>query len=289
MKLLFVWKCLRLSLLFVPSLVAGEVGAFSSLSNPMPLTDPSRPSLNVTSDAPPALLVVVDSLGRRAGVDLAKAVTSYGDGTAFSEIPESIVDPLSNTRETGPDAGKPDPRTSWLVDLYTVSTQAYKVELHGLQAAATSIIYKGWKPAVNGRKRFLHTDTLHIACFVRPNTITKFQITFDPGNLTVSVERLLEPQELGQDIETACALNLIQPQGICQSLQAKATEAEESYHRGNNKAAQGELNAFLGELSAQGSKHIKEPALTILREEAQALLNPVPTMSTPQGGGKAKQ
>jgi len=40
----------------------------------------------------------------------------------------------------------------------------------------------------------------------------------------------------------------------------------------------GQLGAFLEELKAQGDKHVQEPAVTILREEAEALLNPSPPM-----------
>jgi hypothetical protein len=41
------------------------------------------------------------------------------------------------------------------------------------------------------------------------------------------------------------------------------------------------MYAFLSELKAQGGRHVKEPALTILREEAEALLK---TMNAPTKG-----
>ena len=46
--------------------------------------------------------------------------------------------------------------------------------------------------------------------------------------------------------------------------------------RSNSVAASGSLKALLNELKASSAKHINEPALTILREEVEALLNLLP-------------
>ncbi len=60
--------------------------------------------------------------------------------------------------------------------------------------------------------------------------------------------------------------------GICRSFQAKARAIEADIKRKQYDAAKGSLNSFINELKAQGDKHVIEPAMTILREEADAIL-----------------
>ena len=69
---------------------------------------------------------------------------------------------------------------------------------------------------------------------------------------------------------------------MCRSLEAKAQAAEASLKRGDRRAARSQLRAYLNELEAQAGKHVQEPALTILREEAEALLNPPSPMPKPK-------
>ena len=110
--------------------------------------------------------------------------------------------------------------------------------------------------------------------YVATGSLNRLRVTFDPDrNLYVKVERIVRGEDLVKSIDIACRLKYIAPQGICQSLRAKARAAADAMARGNSKAATGEINAFLNELRAQGGKHVREPALTILREEAETLLS----------------
>src|SRR5437773_2013867 len=97
------WSCRGFVFVFAVLIVGAPQrlhANFVGVSNPMSLTDRFSPNVTITSYAPPALLVIQDAQGRRAGVDPSKPVTSCGDGTAFSAIPESIVDPLNTTDDT---------------------------------------------------------------------------------------------------------------------------------------------------------------------------------------------
>jgi len=254
------------------------------LSNPAPVTDAASPDLTIQSEAPPALLVVVDSQGHRAGADISKPTDKFGEGAPFDEITESLVDQLNNSSDA---TGAPQQMTVWSVSLYTRTAQTYHAELHGIVAAVTTITCKGWGQWVHGQD-VKYTDTIHVPVFVAPGVVTKLSVTFDPVGFSILANRLVEPKDLGRDVETACQLGLIAPLGICQSLQVKALAAASARERGDNAAAEGELNAFLNELKAQDKKHIEEPAITILREEAEALLNP-PQSAKPKVRGKARK
>ena len=98
----------------------------------------------------------------------------------------------------------------------------------------------------------------------------------------MTIDRALDSADLLGDVRRACQLGLIAPDGVCRSLEAKAGAAADSLGKGNSHSAHGQLGAFLKELAAQGGKHVQEPALTILREEAEALLNPPPPMPKPK-------
>jgi hypothetical protein len=113
---------------------------------------------------------------------------------------------------------------------------------------------------------------------VSEGVVKCFQVTMDSVAHGVRAVRVVQPAELIQTVSLSCTLAQIAPGGMRESLMAKARAAADAFARGNKKAARGSLQAFLNELKAQGGKHVKEPALTILREEAEALLNPPPPM-----------
>jgi hypothetical protein len=116
----------------------------------------------------------------------------------------------------------------------------------------------------------------------------RFLVATDREGVSISATRLVEPGELDVSVGVACRLGLISPDGVCRSLSAKASSAAAATKRGNREAARGVWRAFLQELAGQGGKHVQEPALTILREEAEALLNPVPAMPIPAVKAKPK-
>jgi hypothetical protein len=117
---------------------------------------------------------------------------------------------------------------------------------------------------------------------VEPGVERRMRMVVDPQAQTIRAVRVTSATEMEADIGLACRLGLIEPDGICQSLSAKARAISDARARGQTQAARGATKAFLNELKAQVGKHIQEPALTILREEAEALLNPPPPMPQPR-------
>ena len=62
-------------------------------------------------------------------------------------------------------------------------------------------------------------------------------------------------------------------QGIINSLNVKLNSAKQSILKGNNKAAQNQLNAFINELDAQKGKQVNENAWVLLKANAEYLIS----------------
>jgi len=267
-------------------LMSIPTASLCALSNPVPFGEANSrlPCLVISVYAPPALLVVVDEQGRRTGVDLTKPVDRYGQGTEMADIPASMVDPLNTSDDV---TLQPAPTTDWEVGVYTIAAVTCGVELHGLTTAVARVRCRGYGPENPGQV-WKDTENRYIGIIVSPGVVTKLEVTFDPEALTVVVARGIVPGDLGHHVGTACQLGLVSPDGVCRSLTAKANAAAGAALRGNQNAARGSWQAFINELAAQGDKHIKEPALTILREEAVALLNSPPAIPQVRRANTAK-
>lgn len=126
---------------------------------------------------------------------------------------------------------------------------------------------------------------------------SKYQFTYtsDPTKPAAVATRIVEPGNLKQDIELLRKLkdlwtadngeiirdasgemridSQIDNDGIMNSLLKKAEAIEASIARGNRKAAENQLNAFINEVEAQKDKHISSKAVKILLEDAQYLVD----------------
>lgn len=228
-----------------------------------------RDRISFCSYAPPAALVITDSLGHRSGVDLSKPLSRYGRGDEISEIPQADVD-QQNIGNDNPSSTDWMP-TAWNVTVYDAGDQSYTVELTGVSMGAVDLDLSA------GRPRELMVRPFITKVFVEKGLTRKLRVVFAPSrNYELTVERIVTKDDLSCDIGIACKLGLIDPGGICRSLEAKADAIAKAMEESNKKGAEGVIGAFANELSAQaGKKHIKEPALTILREEAESLLKTV--------------
>lgn len=227
---------------------------------------------------PPARILITDSLGRRAGVDPSVTLTAEGmppvevlPGTPprhrqlgiLQEIPNTDVMP-ENTSTVGV-----KPRTGWYAEINDGGSQTYLVTLTGMTRGTSRVRIRPHR--AGGRDAQL--PVYYVSALMDAGLVRQFRVTFDPPRSYVpEIERLVTASGLSEDVETACELNLIGPRGVCKSLQAKAIAVAASVQRGDKESARGQINALLNELKAQGGKHVKEPATTIIREEAKALL-----------------
>jgi hypothetical protein len=130
-----------------------------------------------------------------------------------------------------------------------------------------------------------------IPFLVSKGVTREMRVVFSPSNnCDLKAARVVRAGDLAATLAVACELKMISPSGICASLRKKANAADASLKKGNVVASANQLNAFLNDLKAQGGKHIKEPALTILREEAEALLKSIgPDGKVVESKGRAKR
>jgi len=228
-----------------------------------------RDVFTVYTDTPPAALLVIRTDGKRLGSDPDKSISSIGLGTVLNEFPLAEVEQQNISSDEG--NPEPDKDTGWYARVMDESPSVYLVQLRGLAdgiAPLTVSIIVRPRPAVLNmptRKRIL----------VSMGDIREFVVRSDAETYKVSVERVVKPGDLKMSVNVACRIGQISSEGICQSLGAKASAVAESLERGNKNSARGQLKAFINELNSQGKKHIKEPALTVLREEADAMMKTI--------------
>jgi hypothetical protein len=248
--------------------------------------------------APPAVLVVTDSMGRRSGVNYDVPMTEVGlldiSSTGYktgvmNEIPDSYTDyyNIADQDPDSPDVGQPMPGTLWSVIIRKIPSDAiarkYVVEYHGIESGIGVATV-----ALNGGDTLPAIPRTGISMLFKKGVVKKIEYVFTPGTdkPDMNTRRLVQPGELLASVKTVCSMALISPDGICNSLAKKADAIDRAVLRGNNRAAAAEMNGFLNELKAQGGKHVKEPALTILREEAEALLKDLERPVGKKKGGK---
>lgn len=243
---------------------------------------PKEHTLGIATHVPPALIYVIDPEGKRAGMDPNSPVDPTGGGQVLNERTNTGVDPQNIASDEPETEGEGQATTMWDIGLFDTPAGVYVVVLKGLRLGETEV-------HVRGARRGYVPPAIKPIVLVEPGVERRLVVEFDPdNNLSVNVHRVVDRADLPRDVKIACQLGQISPDGVCQSLKAKAEAAAKALKRGRTKAARGAINAFLNELKAQGGKHVQEPALTILREEAEALLNPPPPMPKPKPKKGAK-
>ena len=257
--------------------------------------------LIIGTGVPPATILVIDEQGRRAGVDPMITLDEVGRPPVevlpgepprhrklgvLMEIPRTDTD-VQNIGSDEPPY-EPQRTTGWYSTISDGGTQTYTVILRGLQAGASKIYVRPLRRG--GRSAML--PVTYVSVLVDAGKTRELRVAFDPpGNYALTIERAVSSTELAEDVQIAWRLGQISPEGVCRSLEAKADAVREALKRGRGTSARAAIKAFLEELKAQGGKHVHEPALTILREEAEALLNPPPPMpkpKKPKSGASAK-
>jgi hypothetical protein len=168
----------------------------------------------------------------------------------------------------------------WEIRVFDSGVQTYVLHVVGVvPGVSRPRIGLHAPPWGSGGERHLRRD---LALLVGPGVEREVQLSVDILQGRLDAVPLSSTASLGASVRIACQLGLVSPPGICQSLEAKISVAGAALNRGNRAEWQGSLHAFLNELKAQGGKHVQEPALTILREEAEALLNTPPPMPKPK-------
>lgn len=228
--------------------------------------DWSKTALTISIEAPPALLYVTDLAGRRTGLDPSGGLTKVGFGSKWEEIPLSQCHG-ENIRND--ESGEASPRTVWQVGILDSGPQTFVIHVIGVEPGVTTVHVGMVFDIQSGLPDLPSIETPFV---VSPGVERDLNLRFDPDHRVLTSSRIITPGDLAADVRASCSATLIEPSGICQSLEAKADAAGTAAGRGNTNALRGAIWAFLGELKAQTSKHVQEPAATVLKEEAESLL-----------------
>ncbi len=241
----------------------------------------SQTELNIFSGAPPALVYVTDSKGRRTGADPTQSITSNGyqdsPPTGLMEIPSSMV--LQDRLENGSGTG-------WTVSIGDGGTQTYTINILGMVAGDEEI---GVSAVILNNPDLALKAAKNIFVFVSPSQLRKLTLTFDPIQGTANVTRLVSGGDLLIDVQTACQLNLITSSRVCKQMEGVAEAIQNALSANRKSEANELLKRFLymlgdsrpdGCLDKDDHGSITKTALTILIEDAKALLK---SLGFPEG------
>ncbi len=235
---------------------------------------------HVSTFSPPAAILVIGPGGVRLGADPSHELSDFGTGIEINEFPTAEIEQMNIGNDDARDPPKPSQATSWFLRVDDAPPHIYIVQLRGLQFGISEVLTNLTLRPSAPELAFVPVKRTNV--LVAPGLMKELVITTDREARRISVARVVQPSDLKQSVELSCTLLLISPVGVCVSLNAKAKAVAAAGVRGNRRALEGPVHAFLKELVAQGAVHVKEPALTILREEATALLDPQPPVAKPR-------
>jgi hypothetical protein len=234
-------------------------------------------SFDVLASTPPVQIYVEDFQGNITGADPSVGVDQYGIQGSFkggiAKIPLSCVSQENNADENN----VPDDHTGWNITFVDGGKQTYKIHLKGIMSAATTIYLSAIYDRHIG-KPSIETQLLLLAT---PNISKEVDVTFDPIQNTITTKPILTDGDLLTDVKTACQLNLITSSAVCKRLEKKGAAIQDALEDKRQEKAEELINSFLrslGELKGDDDNDkddrnaIKEPALTILKEDVKALL-----------------
>jgi hypothetical protein len=237
--------------------------------------------LTMNASTPPAYVLLEDAQGRRAGANPNIVFDEYGgqgDGLdGLQEIPLSSVEQQNISSDDPATEGQASPTTGWFVRVYDQPAQTFTLRLVGLKTGVEHIyqsVMYGYHPSDAYGSNFY--------VLVSQGGNKTFQIVFDPAKKVLTATPVLKPGDLQDDIKTACGLSLITSNRVCGRLIEKASDIQDALEHHCNEKAEALIQSFLYSLGDSRQKgcmdrdehlFVKEPALSILKEDARALLN----------------
>ncbi len=225
-----------------------------------------KTNLFIYSGAPPALVYVSDSQGRRTGADPALPISNDGmQGRSpvggLMEIPNSLAlqDSIENSTTT-----------SWEVKIADSGAQTYTVNIQGMVTGNEQISVGAF--LLNNPKQSRNTFK-NINVLVNPGQLRKVILTFNPDQGAISLQRVVLGGDLLSDVKAACQLKLITSKA-CKSLTRKAKNVQIAFQNNNSQEEKLAIDGFLSDLNRLKSS-IKEPTFSALQADANALLQTV--------------
>jgi len=239
--------------------------------------------IDIYVETPPALLYVQDSQGRRTGGDPKLTVSSSGyqgegDLSGLKEIPLSSVEQTNISNDSSEAYGQPQAVTGWTIHILDGGSQTYTLNLLGLADGQSDVFVTGFSAPKSPSNKF----KLRITALVVKNSTTQIAVMVDPSRRIIEATRIVDKDSLLRDGKAACGLSFIPYNRVCGRLMEKAADIQDALEHHCNEKAEALIRSFLYSLGDSRQKgcmdrdehlFVKEPALSILKEDARALLN----------------
>ena len=234
----------------------------------------------ISTKTPPALLYIVDAHGNRAGINpsfitnldqygILKKVNGF-----LNEIPLSQSEQQNNGDPNN--NFSPSPTTPCLITILDGGNQTYTINLVGITEGVQRVTVKdlplGRPSNPQGTKVYV---------LIGPNIVKQIKVAVNTDTNTTDISRVVGNGDLLNDVKTACQLNQITSGHVCKHLEDIAEAIQGALDHHHYEEAERLIWVFLhslGESRTEGCKDdddhaaIQEPALTILKEDAKALL-----------------
>jgi hypothetical protein len=236
-------------------------------------------SLTISAIAPPAFITIEDSSGMKSGfIPLSQCAQNGTCSVFYDQIPYSEVSIVNLVNDETGHVGELESNTTWQIRLVDPVKQKLQVKIYGVENGLSDINFNLIYDKNTGKKD-MHISTPVVSGSGSNRLI---EVTLDADMDTLKALRVVSPADVLLDLRSMCQLNLISPPGVCNSLTAKVNHIRSAIDRKDEKVARNGINSLLNELNAESGKHVKEPAATILREEAEVLLNSLALTQTVQ-------
>jgi hypothetical protein len=212
--------------------------------------------ISIGTSIPPAMIVVTDSAGNKAGVDVSKPVDAFGRGTRILEIQGSDVDQVNIASDESP-LNQPQANTSWTISFIDQPTQTYSVNLIGIDTGVVQILESsGYKLASK------KDPPVQKQSFLVERGISRTaQITFDPTAGALTITPIVNRGDFLRDTQSACGLKDIAPETACDVLGALASNVERAITEGDADRERQNLELYLrilNRLHNWGNKHARQ-------------------------------
>jgi hypothetical protein len=241
---------------------------------------PQNNWISFTTDTPPSLIYVTDTQGHRTGADPSLPFDQYGrqgdKHSGLEEIPGSMSE---QNNERNPLTGLPKKITTWSVTIPDSGSQTYIIHLIGIKNSTNNIHFN------SGFVQHPKAGSSIVMDILSSVGVTQtFSVSFNSSDQTQSglkVQKIISNNDLLNDVKTACQLNLITSHRVCKHLEKTAKAIQDALEDKQEEKVEELVKSFLHSLGEQvgdddkdrdDHKSIKEPTLTILKEDAKALL-----------------
>jgi len=224
----------------------------------------SEDIIGFVAHSPPGLVYVEDSEGRISGMDPTSPVDQWGGTKEVNQIPNSEVDSQNIASDDEKEYGKPMDKTGWFIHVGDRGRQKYTIVIKGIKAGIQDIKVYSLR-GINAKEES--------NIWIFPGNIRRIRVEYIPdGDPQIILNREASASILVESIWGAKKMKDIKEEAYLKKLLGLANNISMDFDEHDRKKVINSISKFISELMASGNENIKEPSLSMLHEEADALL-----------------